>query len=250
MTPFFETPLDSEEKIMNPQEKLDLLLSLIREFRTPVNAILGYAAIAKNHSEDAERMLDSLQKIGDSGEHLKKMLSGILKLYAPGGAGGNREALLCRLSGSFQTDALTGVKNRNAYAAMAAEMDEDIRLGNPKPFAIGVFDVNDLKSVNDTRGHEAGDQTIRKAAQQICNTFKHSPVYRIGGDEFAVLMQNSDFEQRGKLISAFREKCTQGGAAPVACGLSVYTAEDHSTDEVFARADQAMYQNKREMKGQ
>ena len=56
-------------------------------------------------------------------------------------------------------------------------------------FAITILDVNDLKKVNDNEGHKAGDQFIRDACRIICTTFKRSPVFRVGGDEFAVLSQ-------------------------------------------------------------
>ncbi len=89
-------------------------------------------------------------------------------------------------------DALTGVKNRYAYLEAAAGMDCQIAEHSQPPFAVVMLDINDLKKINDTAGHQAGDQHLRDACKIICNTFQHSPVYRIGGDEFAVISQGSD----------------------------------------------------------
>ena len=70
---------------------------------------------------------------------------------------------------------------------------------------VAVCDVNSLKAVNDTLGHKAGDEIIRRACSLICNTFKHSPVYRIGGDEFAVILSGRDYERRQELLSEMEE---------------------------------------------
>ncbi|MCR4756918.1 MAG: GGDEF domain-containing protein, partial [Butyrivibrio sp.] len=90
-------------------------------------------------------------------------------------------------------DELTGVKNKNAYSETVVTLNELIERGSMTPFAIAVFDINGLKEVNDTQGHQAGDEFIKKGRDMICRFFKHSPVYRIGGDEFVVIVQGYDF---------------------------------------------------------
>ena len=65
---------------------------------------------------------------------------------------------------------------------------------------MGVFDCDNLKQINDQNGHDKGDIYIRAASQLICRVFAHSPVFRIGGDEFAVVLQNEDFINREDLI--------------------------------------------------
>ena len=91
-------------------------------------------------------------------------------------------------------DALTGVKNRNAYRVYEERLNAQIEMDRAPEFAITILDVNDLKKVNDTEGHKAGDQYLRDACRIICTTFKRSPVFRVGGDEFAVLSQGDDYQ--------------------------------------------------------
>ena len=71
-------------------------------------------------------------------------------------------------------DALTRVKNKNAYMGWEAKHNDKIKNGTLAPLAIVVCDLNELKEVNDTLGHRAGDEYIKKASSIICNIFVHS----------------------------------------------------------------------------
>ena len=149
-------------------------------------------------------------------------------------------------------DALTGVRNRHAF--LSAEEDIDYQIGTRRApgFAVTVLDVNDLKRVNDTEGHAAGDQVIRDACRVICDTFKHSPVFRIGGDEFAVISQGSDYDHIDELIGmieTYNEEALRNGGHALACGMSRFD-DDDSAEAVFERADHAMYANKAKLKGE
>ena len=84
-------------------------------------------------------------------------------------------------------DALTGMRNKHAYVDLEAQIDREIQAGTSDPFALVIFDVNGLKDVNDTLGHQAGDKFLQDACSEICRLFKHSPVFRIGGDEFVAV---------------------------------------------------------------
>lgn len=149
-------------------------------------------------------------------------------------------------------DDLTGVKNRNAYVkhehelSVAAENDKDIR------FAIAMLDVNGLKRVNDTMGHKAGDALLKDAAELICDVFKGNSIYRIGGDEFAVILTDEAYNKREELLAEFRERIYENmnnGAVTIASGLAVFQADkDAGAETVFERADSAMYLNKRDLK--
>ena len=146
-------------------------------------------------------------------------------------------------------DALTGLKNKHAYTQREQELDQRIASQKNPAFAVVVCDVNGLKKINDTKGHVAGDAYICHASRMICTTFTHSPVYRIGGDEFVVLLEGSDYQQRELLMqqlqSAVQENRKQN-TVTVAAGISVFEpAADHSVQDVFERADCAMYMQKR-----
>lgn len=147
-------------------------------------------------------------------------------------------------------DALTGVKNRHAYRLAEERLDRQISEGSAPAFAVVVLDVNDLKKVNDNEGHEAGDQLLRDACKIICNTFQHSPVFRVGGDEFAVLSQGSDYERMDELIRQMEERNQEAigtGGIVIACGMERF-GKDDNVATVFERADQKMYQNKSSLK--
>jgi len=153
-------------------------------------------------------------------------------------------------------DSLTGMSNNTAYTQATAEIDADIRRGKAG-FGVMVVDINNLKKTNDTYGHDAGNALIIQTARIISEIFKGSIVYRIGGDEFVVILQRKDMERHRELmekmdrvISGYRV-AVEGGSVPIsfARGIAVYdSAVDHKYKDVFARADQEMYLNKAAMK--
>ena len=150
------------------------------------------------------------------------------------------------------TDSLTGVKNMHSYAEMEKETDERIAQGNLKELGVVVFDVNNLKRMNDTRGHEAGDQMLQTACRMICRRFKHSPVYRIGGDEFVAVLEGEDYQYRKALLDEFDhlvEMNLHAEKVVVASGLATFRPEtDNCFRKVFDRADRRMYERKEKLK--
>ncbi len=159
-----------------------------------------------------------------------------------------REALGSAMMLATQ-DALTGLKNKHAYAQKESELDKRIAAHEPAAFAVVVCDVNGLKKVNDTKGHVAGDAYIRCAGQLICTTFTHSPVYRIGGDEFVVMLEGRDYENRIRLMQKLGrlvEENDRQQQVTLASGIADYSPEtDICVQDVFERADSAMYRQKK-----
>ena len=149
-------------------------------------------------------------------------------------------------------DALTGVKNKNAYNVTEKEIDEKISEGVQEEFAVAFCDVNNLKRINDSQGHKAGDEYIREACAMICRVFKHSPVYRVGGDEFSVVLKGEDYENRVALLGQIKtqvEMNKEDGKVVISIGISDYDPDnDKSLSDVFERADREMYANKKELK--
>ncbi len=91
-------------------------------------------------------------------------------------------------------DELTGVKNKTAYKEFEDSVQGNMDNGlDYLTFALVVCDTNNLKQINDTRGHTAGDEYIRSSAQLLCEFFAHSPVFRVGGDEFVVFLRGNDY---------------------------------------------------------
>lgn len=149
-------------------------------------------------------------------------------------------------------DTLTGVKSKLAYVEYEAEKNLAIREGRKPKFSIAVFDVNGLKKINDTLGHKQGDQFIMDACKMICTQFNHSPVFRIGGDEFVAMLEREDYDNRQDLIQRFDSMMNtpqRAGQPVIAMGVSDYQdGADDSLHDVFVRADRLMYERKRELK--
>ncbi len=100
-------------------------------------------------------------------------------------------------------DALTKVLSRISYDNQVSQFDRNIReTPDAIRFAVCECDLNNLKIINDTFGHDKGDEYIINCCKTICNIFKHSPVFRIGGDEFVAILNSDDYDnlERIKLI--------------------------------------------------
>ncbi|WP_290763884.1 GGDEF domain-containing protein [Fibrobacter sp. UBA4297] len=154
------------------------------------------------------------------------------------------------------TDSLTHVNSKVAYDKTKEALQEQIA-NNTATFAIVMIDVNNLKDVNDNFGHDCGDKYILGACRIFCNIYRQSPVYRVGGDEFVVILQNSDYKNREKLLKnierEFQKTANNTKRKPyerysVAYGMSEFKAGDN-VDDVFKRADESMYAKKEELKG-
>ena len=164
------------------------------------------------------------------------------------------EHLVSDLNKRVYVDALTSVRNKGAYDDYILGLQERLEREGEKDFAIGVFDCDDLKAINDEFGHDKGNVYLKAASHLICRVFQHSPVFRIGGDEFAVILQNEDYQNREELIKKFaamREEISASAEnkwdeVHVALGIAVYDPEnDHSVNDTVRRADKLMYENKR-----
>ena len=162
------------------------------------------------------------------------------------------------LSKRVYVDALTSVKNQGAFSAAMQGLQEEIDAGAPPEFAMGVFDCDGLKAINDEYGHDKGNIYLKTACRLICRIFQHSPVFRIGGDEFSVILRGEDFKNRDALVARFRKEAAETSAAAankweeihVAMGTAVYNPKvDLYVIDTVRRADKVMYANKRERKG-
>ena len=149
------------------------------------------------------------------------------------------------------TDSVTGVRNKHAYAENESIINRKIQSGEVEKLGVVVADINGLKHVNDTQGHAAGDKLIKDACVMICQHFKQGAVFRIGGDEFAVLLQGQGYESMQEVIDGFNKKVEENikeDAVVVSIGHSVLTQEDRQLRDVFERADTMMYERKKELK--
>ena len=168
----------------------------------------------------------------------------------------NKEEMIGKISKDAYKDALTGIGNKAAYVQRIADLNDEIKKGDAK-FAIVMIDVNGLKSINDNFGHSYGDAYLKGVSHVICDVFKHSPVFRIGGDEFVVVLTGEDYQNRMAKVSEIRqifdERGDDEGRKPwerhsASVGIAERAAEDGTVELVFRRADKYMYEEKMKYK--
>ena len=121
-----------------------------------------------------------------------------------------------------------------------------------------MVDINDLKYINDNHGHYRGNEYIKGSCNVLTDTYKNSPVYRIGGDEFIVILEGEDYSNRDSLLSEVREKffaCSINKEVEpwnrysAAVGMSVFSEGD-DVEAVSIRADKDMYDMQAKIKSE
>ena len=155
-------------------------------------------------------------------------------------------------------DALTKVMSRVSFDNKVTEIDKIIKESPADiKFAVCECDLNNLKTINDSFGHDTGDTYIINCCKTICNFFKHSPVYRIGGDEFVAILQTDDYDNLEQIkeevlefgLSEMKKQISVSERKSFASGFGVYNPQhDKSFADVIKRADIEMYENKRMLK--
>lgn len=159
------------------------------------------------------------------------------------------------LNEQVQIDAFTRVKNKGAYTKAPDELQERLENGTlNNELAIGMFDCDNLKIINDRYGHDKGDEYLQAACRTISDVFKHSPVFRVGGDEFSVIIQNDDYHNLDELIAQFDRRVEANNImaqnpwnqVQLSKGFAIYNPTfDISITALMQRADKLMYENKR-----
>ena len=136
------------------------------------------------------------------------------------------------------TDALTGVMNRLAYKRDLKQMDVE----KPRNFSCIYIDVNELHLRNNKYGHEDGDAMLIYIANTLKELFYNQSIYRIGGDEFLLFVQDASLETVKKNLSLFVDLIKLMNYH-VAFGIS-YRSQNTNTDEMVREAEMKMYEDK------
>ena len=149
------------------------------------------------------------------------------------------------------TDKLTNTKNNTSYLYEVVHIKERL-VNGPMNMALFLIDVNGLKKVNDEYGHQFGNNLIIETAKILTNVFGHDNVYRIGGDEFSVILKDTNKEICQMLLEKFYKEVAKDNKEmkiSVAAGYGIYDETiDTSYESFFKRVDEEMYHNKYEMK--
>ena len=203
--------------------------SLLKDIREPANI---YGIDTKDENETIGEIAELKEQIGSARIGLKKYIAFMHK--------------------QAYTDQLTGIGNRNGYFELTTALDEKIKNGEKVEFSFVIFDINLLKEVNDSYGHEVGDKNIESIGKTISEIFGEDHSFRIGGDEIAVILENTSEEEAKKMIEKFEATFGQENLDDIAkYGFSAskgYASFDPNIDEdfssVFKRADKNMYAEK------
>ncbi len=246
------------------------LLWMTKNVTTPISllekSVVSFAEIS-HEQRDPDKLDYNAPKIHTHNEveslsNAVEMMSKDMKNYAKNildaeGKVADMRTQVSHMDVLAYQDALTHVKNKAWYDKTRERVDGGIADGRTN-FGIVMADLNHLKKINDTYGHEHGNDYIFGACHEICVVYDHSPVFRIGGDEFVVLLENRDFDNRDELLakitSIFNFTSQDTSKEPwerysSALGMAIFDPEtDKGMDDVFKKADAAMYKNKVESK--
>lgn len=155
-----------------------------------------------------------------------------------------------RLLERYELDALTGLPGSNRFRDYTKDIES-------RADSVGVvfFDINNLKAVNDTQGHAAGDLLIQKTAESIMQVpGKNLSAFRVGGDEFVIIIANCAEDDIAGLIDIWKTKLAELNKKDdgIICSVSVgsaYGTGRYRIGDVLKLADERMYEEKRRMKG-
>ena len=163
-----------------------------------------------------------------------------------------------RLAELAHKDALTGIGNKVAFNEAIEELDKAIRNNEEVSFGLAMVDLNYLKEINDEFGHHAGDIALVKLSNLLNTYFIRSNVYRIGGDEFVVIVKDKDYLNSRTILEDIERKMdeywhddslTFAEKTQAAIGYVTYNPKtDESAEAVLEKADTAMYGRKKRMK--
>ena len=182
-----------------------------------------------------------------------------LDLFETGRQLNSMKAQVSKMDILAYRDSLTGAGNKAAYEKMKERIDLNISSDTETQlFAIVMADLNYLKRINDTYGHDNGNFYIKRMYEMLSFRFENSPIFRIGGDEFVVIVEEEFVDDISDLIVDIKieteEMATNEFLKPwekvsVALGVAIYDQWlDGCVDDVFRRADAAMYEDKRAMR--
>lgn len=239
--------------------------TLVKPVKTLQKATKTYDASRPeaNHEAFSKLKVNVNDELADLAENMKEMEADIYNKFNElvrineELAASQRETE--RMTELANTDALTGVRSKIAYIKDTDIMNQKIREHEACEFGIAMIDLNYLKETNDKFGHDKGDAALIELCRIIKATFKDAPVYRVGGDEFVVVLKDETYANIDSLVEQFNSSviCGEPNEAEIeknhisaAIGYSLYdSVKDACVDDVFVRADKSMYARKHEMKG-
>ena len=139
--------------------------------------------------------------------------------------------------------------NRRAFMReLSSEIERSLRYG--RRFVLALCDLDDFKSINDTDGHPAGDRALEAVAALLEGTVRATDfAFRVGGDEFALLLPETDAAEAqdavGRIVAALAGDGVLAHGLGISFGLALFPIHGKTPEELIRRADQALYAAKR-----
>lgn len=241
------------------KENRDSLLSqyLIVSLCAFVLAFLGLTKLTNRIIEPIKKLVDvtkryargdwTQQYVLETGDELQELSVSIAEMAR------KTRSYIEHIRYDARKDALTGLRNNTYYRECVEHLKKNYRW-EEHSYGIVVFDLNLLKKTNDTYGHEAGDILLKTAAKYIGETFKKSLAFRIGGDEFVVILLGEELKNHERLLEQFDKGLNfevpgvKGIQLSIASGFAQSGADGKDYEEVFRVADERMYAKKCAMK--
>lgn len=206
-------------KILKPQKIFRLIAAPLKD-KGQIKGFIGIDNPSVDMMENADMTLNSLAKF----------VSALIR---------NRN-ILNTLNDLSYHDQMTGLYNRSALKHVFSSMD------NSAVTVLVYADINNLKETNDKYGHKAGDKLIINAVDAMTKAAGTDKVFRMGGDEFVILLEADNITEVDEMLNALTETFEKEGVS-VAIGASVRTDPKDSLKKLLTEADQRMYINKKQM---
>ena len=184
-----------------------------------------------------------------SGSRIERRVVGALERFAAHGGLALRNAwLLLQLRRTADTDGLTGIANRRIFdETIIREIARAVRSG--EELSLVMRDIDHFKRLNDTYGHQVGDDVLRRVAQAIADaTRTYDVAARYGGEEFAIVLPRTPYGDAALVAERLRHAAVQAGADPavtLSAGVATYPRDALDAEGLLARADEALYASKR-----
>lgn len=226
----------------------------------PLNSMTDVLSNCRDIDNNNKRLklINKIEEQMDGGREVKLLRIALLQFMEESQYYASRyssaKETMSEMEEDMNTDFLTGLNNKRLFELTEKEIDNELQT-NPRPFSVIVMDMNNLKQTNDEYGHEYGDSYIIGSSNVMKAHCDEDTLYRIGGDEFCIVLRDDEVENTAKIATAMQvafDKTFNADVQPwekytVSVGYCIYTDET-TFSQVFKKADANMYEAKEAFK--
>jgi len=232
----------------NIRKRFDVIENELSVLSSDVDTLTREITSRNDYKENIEQSVSKNKVIeNEDGDEIEMLGTKLHSMHT------ELDSYLNFIRNKANTDALTLVGNTTSYTERLKSLEKKIADKNAE-FSITIFDINDLKGINDCYGHQYGDLIIKAAADSLSSVFDVENVYRIGGDEFIVIREDLDLKQMKEKVKQVnaevkaydKTEMKHKGTLSLSAGSTSFNPKkDSSFRDTFSRADDLMYTNKK-----